>query len=100
MVRATPLIPPPMREITMVEPVEGRTLETLLDAYTKTRSRMPLDLALFIGIEMAEALAGARLATSPEGVRVHVVHGELSSSDVMLSWNGEVKLTDFGIAAA
>jgi serine/threonine-protein kinase len=82
------------------ELVEGRPLTALLDAYQSTSRRMPLDLALFIGLEIAEALAGARRACSSAGVRLGLTHGELSPSDVLLSWNGEVKVTDFGLAAA
>jgi serine/threonine-protein kinase len=51
-------------------------------------------------MEVADALAGARLATTPENVRLGVVHGELSPNDVLLSWGGEVKVSDFGVAAA
>lgn len=84
----------------VLELVEGHTLAELLEAFHKTRQRLPLDLALFIGTEIAEALAGARLASSPEGMRLGLVHGELSPTDVLLSWGGEVKVGDFGIAAA
>jgi serine/threonine-protein kinase len=84
----------------VMELVEGKALSTLIEAYRNKRQRMPLDLALFIGIEMSEALNGARLATTPEGTQLGLAHGELSSTDAMLSWNGEVKVTDFGVANA
>jgi serine/threonine-protein kinase len=90
----------PGQPFVMMELVEGRSLAELVDSCARTRQRMPLDLALFIGIEIAEALAGARLARTPEGVQLGVVHGELSTNDVLLSWGGEVKVTDFGLGAA
>ncbi len=90
----------PIQPFVVLELVDGRTLAQMLDVYQSSRQRMPLDLALFIGAEIAEGLAGARLAMSPDGMRLGIVHGELSPSDVLLSWNGEVKVGDFGIAAA
>jgi serine/threonine protein kinase len=80
--------------------VEGKSLETLMDGYAQSGQRMPLDLGLFIGTEVAEALLGARLATAPDGQPVGVVHGDLSPRDVLLSWHGEVKVSDFGVSRA
>jgi serine/threonine protein kinase len=90
----------PGQPFVVMELVEGRSLAALVDSCIKARKRMPLDIALFIGIEIAEALAGARLARTPDGVQLGVVHGELSPNDVLLSWSGEVKVTDFAFAAA
>lgn len=82
------------------ELVEGRSLAAVLDSCAVNGKRVPLDLALYVGIEMAEAIAGARLARTADGARLSIVHGELSASDVLLSWHGEVKVTDFGLGAA
>jgi serine/threonine-protein kinase len=84
----------------VLELVEGRTLARYLSMQTRRRERVPLDVALFIGLEIAEALSAARLACSPEGTRAPVVHGELAPCDVLLSWHGEVKIGDFGFGAA
>lgn len=90
----------PAQPYAIEELVEGRTLDAFGACCAGRQERLPLDLALFIGIEIAEALAGARLACSPDGVRLGVVHGELSPSDVLLSFDGEVKVSDFAITAA
>ena len=90
----------PAQPYTISELVEGRSLAKLLGRAAAERERLRLDLALFIGMEVADGLAGARLATSDDGVRLGIVHGELAPGDVLLSWHGEVKLSDFGVAAA
>jgi serine/threonine-protein kinase len=90
----------PAQPYAIEELVEGHTLADYAARCSRHHERFPLDIALFIGVEVAEALTGARLACSPEGVQLGVVHGELAGSDVLLSWQGEVKVSDFGVAAA
>jgi serine/threonine-protein kinase len=90
----------PAQPYTITELVEGTTLAKFAARFTRRNERFPLDLALFVGSEVAEALAGARLACSHDGVRLGVVHGELSPCDVLLAWQGEVKVGDFAVAAA
>jgi serine/threonine protein kinase len=80
--------------------IEGRSLAALTDGFADRHQRIPLDLALFIGTEIAEGLIGARVAVAPDGRQLGVTHGDLSSRDVLLSWNGEVKISDFGISRA
>jgi serine/threonine-protein kinase len=87
----------PAQPFVLEELVEGRPLSALMAHFAERGERMPLDLALFIGMEVADALAGARLACSHDGMRLGIVHGELAASDVLLSWHGEVKLSDFGM---
>jgi serine/threonine-protein kinase len=79
------------------ELVEGATLRQLLDVLVRRGGRMPLDLALFIGTEVAEALSGARTAKGPEGLQLGIAHLDLAARDVLLSWHGEVKVKDFEI---
>jgi serine/threonine-protein kinase len=84
----------------LLEFVEGMTLSALAARLTERDERIPLDLALFVCMEVAEALAAARVACSLDGMRLGVIHGELAGCDVLLSWHGEVKVGDFGIGRA
>jgi serine/threonine protein kinase len=88
----------PGRPYVVSELVEGRTLTRLIARVAQRAERIPLDVALFVALEVAEGLAGARVACGPDGGRLGLVHGALGPGDVLLSWHGEVRVTDFGIA--
>src|SRR5262249_17739861 len=55
------------------ELVEGTTLRRLIERLSARGRRLPLDIALFIGTEMAEGLAGARAAKGPEGGKLGIL---------------------------
>ncbi len=78
------------------ELVSGLSLASFIARCDAARRRVPLDLALFIACEIAEGLAGARHTMSIEGTVLNIAHHNLSPRQVMLSWNGDVKVGDFG----
>jgi len=86
--------------VLITELVDGGSLESLLEGYAKMDRKLPPDLALFVATEVAEGLAGARDARNLEGGLLNLTHGELSARDVLLSFQGEVKVSDFGLAQA
>jgi serine/threonine-protein kinase len=90
----------PAQPFAVMELVEGQTLAGLLAAYARRNQRVPLDLGLFIGIEVAEGLSGAREARASDGVPLGLSHGELGPTDVLLSWYGMTKVSDFGVGVA
>jgi serine/threonine protein kinase len=84
----------------MSELVEGVSLSSLIEAYAARGQKVPPDLALFIGIEIAEALHGAGLFFGDLPAGRGYAHGDLSAREVLLSYYGEVKVSDFGIHVA
>ncbi len=78
-----------------MERVEGKDLGACL---AKGRALPPL-LAAFVAAECCQALDYAHLRRGPDGVALGIVHRDVTPRNVLLSWSGEVKLTDFGIAA-
>lgn len=84
-----------------MEYVDGVDLRQLLRHASRSGSWIPPELAILIVIELLRALDYAhRFETSDDdgSRRVGVIHRDVSPSNVLLSFEGEVKLCDFGIA--
>jgi len=80
-----------------MERVEGKDLGSSLARASS--HRLPPLLAAFIAAECCQALDYAHQRKGPDGVALGIVHRDVTPRNVLLSWSGEVKLTDFGIAA-
>lgn len=81
-----------------LEYVEGRDLRRTLALLAHRRQRMPVDLALYVGRELANGLAYAHRRTSNDGASLNLVHCDISPPNVLVSFEGETKVIDFGIA--
>ncbi|MFO0677275.1 MAG: serine/threonine-protein kinase [Polyangiaceae bacterium] len=81
------------------ECVEGLSLAELVNAHGAVSRRLPTDIALFLGVEIAEALSASPDAADAPG-RHWLVHGGLGARQVLVSRHGEVKVSDFGLARA
>jgi hypothetical protein len=81
-----------------LEYVEGRDLRRTLAVLGHRRQRFPVDLALFIGRELANGLAYAHRRTTADGTAMNLVHCDISPPNVLVSFEGETKVIDFGIA--
>jgi len=80
--------------------VQGLDLGRLLERLERAQRELPLGLALYIVSELAKALDHAHRRKDERMNPLCVVHGDLSPGNVLLSWEGEVKLSDFGIGRA
>ena len=80
--------------------VEGFDLRRLLARLTKSRIALPAEFALQIIADVLRALDYAHRARDLEGRPLGIVHRDVSPSNVLISFEGEVKLCDFGIARA
>ena len=83
-----------------MEYVEGLDLNGLLRECTKQKVALPLEYAIFIIQEILRGLDYAHRRTDDDGEPLGVVHRDVSPSNVLLSFEGEVKVCDFGIAHA
>lgn len=84
----------------VMEYVDGITLADLIAQHRLMHTRVPLDLAVYIAMNVSRALEYAHERKTNDGKSLGIVHRDVNPKNILLSWNGEVKLTDFGIAKA
>jgi len=83
-----------------MEYVEGFDLNDLLRRCTKERVAVPIELALSILTDTLRGLDYAHRRTAEDGQPLGIVHRDVSPSNVLVSFDGQVKVCDFGIAHA
>jgi eukaryotic-like serine/threonine-protein kinase len=83
-----------------MEHVEGVDLLRLLNAAVDKEARIPFGLCAYLGQQVAKALDYAHRKTDEYGEALGIVHRDISPQNILVSWDGMVKLVDFGIARA
>jgi eukaryotic-like serine/threonine-protein kinase len=83
-----------------LEYIEGKPLRTLIDRSAAGRITIPVELGVHIMAEVARGLAYAHDRKDELGRPLGIVHRDVSPQNVLISFSGEVKLIDFGIAKA
>jgi serine/threonine-protein kinase len=81
-----------------MEYVDGRDLHDIMDACRAARIRMPEELCLHVVGEILEGLDYIHHVKGPGGNELNIIHRDVSPSNLLISYGGEVKLGDFGIA--
>jgi serine/threonine-protein kinase len=84
----------------VMEFVRGMNLEQVIEQHRKTGKPFPVDLAAFIVSRIARGLAYAHNKCDREGRHLNIVHRDIGPKNVLVAFEGDVKLTDFGIAKA
>jgi TonB family protein len=83
-----------------MEYVDGKDLRSILNAGRRAGAPLPTGLALLIAARLASALDYAHRKRDFEGRELGLVHRDVSPQNVLISYEGDVKLCDFGIAKA
>jgi serine/threonine-protein kinase len=83
-----------------MELIRGVNLEQFTQQLADKRCVLPKDLAVFIVSRVARGLAYAHAKTDKDGKPLGIVHRDVSFKNIMIAFEGDVKLTDFGIAKA
>ncbi len=82
-----------------MEYIDGRDLDNMVVRCQRTRSPLPLPLAMHIVGEVVKALAYAHELCDADGNRLALIHRDINPANVFLSYDGRVKLGDFGVAS-
>src|SRR6476469_3886232 len=83
-----------------MELVDGVDLGRLREAASKRGLRVPVPIVAYIIAEAARGLAYAHDKRGGDGASLGIVHRDVSPQNVLVSYAGEVKIADFGIAKA
>ena len=86
--------------VIVMEFVDGLDLGSLIEAARHNDDLVPSNVSLLIARDVALALHAVHEQTSAAGQRLGIVHRDVSPSNIMLTWQGDVKLADFGVAKA
>ncbi len=83
-----------------MEYISGEDLRTIQDHLIRQKRAMPIEAALHIISEVAAGLDYAHRKPDADGQPLGIVHRDISPQNVLVSYEGEVKVIDFGIAKA
>jgi serine/threonine-protein kinase len=83
-----------------MELIRGVNLEQFTHQLAEKKKVLPKELAVFITSRVARGLAYAHAKTDKDGKPLGIVHRDVSFKNIMIAFEGDVKLTDFGIAKA
>ncbi len=83
-----------------LEFVHGKDLRTIWERHKRRGLRMPIPMSVYVVSRVCEGLDYAHRKKDAGGRELHIVHRDVSPQNILLSYEGEVKIIDFGIAKA
>ena len=83
-----------------MELVYGVSLKEMMGAFARAGTTLSPEQAIFVVLQLLQGLDYAHRKTDAEGRPLRIVHCDVSPDNALVSWEGEIKLLDFGIARA
>ncbi len=84
----------------VMEYVNGINTEEFINRHIESNQMIPVELAVFIVSRICRGLSYAHSKRDIYGRPLGIVHRDVGPKNIMLAYEGDVKLTDFGIAKA
>jgi hypothetical protein len=81
-----------------MEHVAGKDLRRVMRAAHRRREAFPARFAAYVAAEACKGLHHAHTRASEDGRPMNIVHRDVSPSNLLISYDGGVKVVDFGIA--
>jgi len=82
----------------VMELVDGKDLKTILERARQNETPIPISDAAYVTICTLAGLHTAHILKDADGRPLQLIHRDMSPSNILISYNGEVKICDFGIA--
>ncbi|GEM_PF-2803992 len=82
----------------VMEYISGKDLYSVIRAVSQIGIAIPFDIILYIISEILEGLHNIHSAKDNKGNDLKIIHGDINPSNIFISFEGEVKIGDFGIA--
>ena len=83
-----------------MEYISGRDMRQVLDKLRKESTTVPVPTTAFVISKICEGLDYAHRRTDPSGRPLNLIHRDVSPQNILVGYEGAVKITDFGIAKA
>jgi hypothetical protein len=83
-----------------MELVHGVSMKDMMGAFGRAGVQLSPEQAIYVVLQLLQGLDYAHRKTDAEGKPLRIVHCDVSPDNALISYEGEVKLLDFGIARA
>jgi eukaryotic-like serine/threonine-protein kinase len=80
--------------------IKGPSVRQLIDRHRERGRPVPPPLAAYIASRVCRALDYAHMFVDGAGHRLQIIHTDVNPANVLATWDGHIKLADFGIAKA
>ncbi len=83
-----------------MELVNGVSMKEMMTAFARAGATLSPEQSIFLVLQLLQGLSYAHRKIDSNGNPLKIIHCDVSPDNCLISWEGEVKLLDFGIARA